>query len=481
MSAIKGYEPADVLKFFEEICSIPHGSGNIEKISDYLVSFAKERGLYYRQDESKNVVIKKEGSAGYEKSAPVIIQGHMDMVAVKVDSCTKDLEKEGLDLEVVNGDLLCAKGTSLGGDDGIAVAYALALLDSDTIPHPPLEVVVTVDEEIGMIGASAMDVSDLEGKIFLNIDSEDEGVFTVSCAGGLSAICHIPYETEDESGTLLTLKLTGFKGGHSGVEINKGRLNSNLVLGRLLYAVKNDLRIVSVSGGEKDNAISKISEAVILVQGDNTSQIKEKIMKEFRAVKAEYASVETDLHLEMSQIPHATIRCMTAESSYKTIVALTNFPNGIQRMNPDMKDMVQTSLNLGILKMNDDEIIITSALRSSVESEKVDLFHKVEAFVSLLGGTVEIQGDYPGWAYRPESRLRDTMVEVYRLQYGQEPVVEGIHAGLECGIFASKIDDLDCISFGPQMKDIHTTNEVLSIASTARTWTLLKSTLAELK
>ncbi len=486
MSVLSSYEPKEVLTFFEEMCSIPHGSGNLDQISSYLVKFAQDRGLKYRQDEAKNVVIWKEGTAGYEQSAPVIIQGHMDMVAVKTADCEKNMETEGLDLEVVEDageHWLTAKGTSLGGDDGIAVAYGLALLDSDTIPHPPLELIVTTDEEVGMDGASALDCSDIKGRIFMNIDSEDEGIFTVSCAGGMRANASVPFEKEEKTGTVLNVKLTGFCGGHSGAEIHKGRLNSNIVMGRVLNAVRRelDMQLIRVSGGEKDNAIATFSEASFLTAAQDAEKA-EAIMKHTVAVvNEEYASVEKGITLTVSAAPDSSSSCMTKKSSDTIIILLMNYTNGIQRMNPDMDGMVQTSLNLGILTTEENAVVFSSALRSSSETEKQYLLERVCAMAELAGGTVDTYGDYPGWEFRPESRLRDTMVEAYREQYGTEPVVEGIHAGLECGLFSAKMPGLDCISFGPQMRDIHTTDEMLSIESTARTWELTKKTLAKLK
>lgn len=482
MTVLNNYEPKEVLKFFEEICGIPHGSGNVSMISDYLVNFAKERGLRYRQDDLKNVVIWKDGTAGYENSDPVIIQGHMDMVAVKEDACEKDMETEGLDLEVLDGEWISAKGTSLGGDDGIAVAYGLAILDSDTIPHPPLEVIITVDEETGMYGADFIDCSDLKGRLFLNVDSEDEGIFTVSCAGGMSAISRIPYSKEEKNGRVMTLKISGFKGGHSGVEINKGRLNACVTMGRLLNAAcTEETRIINISGGSKDNVIAQISEVSLLLPTTDVASFEQAVMTEFHKIKEEYKTVEEDIVAQISKEEDQIMACFDKASTDKVIALLMNIPNGIQRMNPDMPEMVQTSLNLGILKTEEDAVVVTSALRSSSETEKLYLLEKIKSLVSVLGGSVDINGNYPGWEYRPESRLRDTAVEAYVEQYGQEPMVEGIHAGLECGLFSSKMDDLDCISYGPSMKDIHSVNEKLSIPSVERTWTLTKNILAKLR
>lgn len=482
MGVLTGLEPNRVFHFFEEICSIPHGSGNVKQISDYLVNFAKERDLKYRQDEKYNVIIWKGGSAGYEASEPVVLQGHMDMVAVKVDGCEKDLETEGLDLEV-NGDLISARGTSLGGDDGIAVAYTLAILDDFSMAHPPIEAIFTVDEEIGMLGATDIDVSDLKGRLFMNMDSEDEGVFTVSCAGGAMTTCNLPYKTEAAEATVIEVRMDGFAGGHSGVEIDKGRMNANVAMGRVLLNVlkKPCTGLVSVDGGEKDNAIAKFSEAVVSVAPECVAEVTQLIQDTFEEIREEHKTTDPDMVLHLNVKETETVSIMAREDAKAVVTAIINLPNGIQRMNPDMKDMVQTSLNLGILKTEADKVILSYAVRSSSESEKWYLVDSMRNLTEVLGGTVDVSGIYPGWEYRAESRLRDVMVEAYKKQYGEEPVVEGIHAGLECGIFASKLEGLDAVSFGPQMEHIHTTNEVLSISSTKRTWDLVVSVLAALK
>lgn len=480
MGVLSDLKPYNVFHFFEEICSVPHGSGNVKQISDYLVSFAKERSLKYRQDEEYNVIIWKDGSAGYENAEPLILQGHMDMVAVKETDCPKDMEKEGLDLEI-NGDFISAKGTSLGADNGIAVAYTLAVLDDDTLSHPPLEAVFTVDEEIGMLGADFMDVSDLKGRMFLNMDSEDEGVFTVSCAGGSSATCRFPYHRETRQTAMLNISLDGFEGGHSGVEIDKGRANANLVMGRILYGIRDFADLISVNGGEKDNAIALSCEAEVAVPVHKAEEIKDKICTIFDIVAAEYKATDPDAQIQVECFGNESRQVMAKEDGAKIIQALLHMPAGIQRMNPEMKEMVQTSLNLGILRTEDDNVSLSYALRSSSESEKLFLQDKVSDLAALLGGTTEISGVYPGWEYRAESRLRDVFVDTYEELYGGKPVIEGIHAGLECGLFASKLGDLDAISMGPQMSGVHTVNEMLSISSAQRTWDLILKTLEKLK
>lgn len=489
MGVLSALEPAKVFQFFEEICSIPHGSGNVEQISNYLVDFAKERGLKYRQDEKYNVVIWKDGSKGYENSEPVILQGHMDMVAVKTADCPKDMEKDGLDLEV-NGDLISAKGTSLGGDDGIAVAYSLAILDDPDMPHPPLEVIITTDEEIGMLGAAYMDVSDIKGRLFLNMDSEDEGIFTVSCAGGATVTCKFPYERENVQAAVMRVSLDGFSGGHSGVEIDKGRANANVVMGRLLYSVMNDVRLISINGGEKDNAIALSCQVEIAVPADKAEEVKNKMQETFAIVAEEYKVTDPNaaLHVEAGDADKADgtaqstdVQALTAKDTAAVIQALLHMPYGIQRMNPEVEGLVQTSLNLGILRTNETSVDLSYAVRSASEHEKQFLIDKMDALAVLLGGTTEISGPYPGWEYRADSRLRDVLVDTYRELYGKDPVVEGIHAGLECGLFASKMGDIDAVSLGPQMEGIHTVNEVLSISSVQRTWELVTKALAALK
>lgn len=482
MGVLEGKKPEKVFQFFEEIASIPHGSGNVEQISNYLVDFAKERNLKYRQDEKLNVIIWKDGTKGYEDSEAVILQGHMDMVAVKTSDCDKDMEKEGLDLQV-DGDTLSAKGTSLGGDDGIAVAYALAVLDSDDIAHPPVEAVFTVDEEIGLLGADYLDTSDLKGKKLLNMDSEDEGVFTVSCAGGATVECILPFKTEPINAQIIEMKIDGFAGGHSGVEINKGRANSNCVLGRILLNVFQNvgMRIMAVNGGEKDNAIAKVSEAAIAVLPETVDKTKKIIEDTFAEIKDEYQSTDPDAKLQLNVMEEGLSEALSGPATLSTIIALVNMPNGIQRMNPDMPEMVQTSLNLGILRTTENAVTLSYAVRSSKESEKNFLIEKLRSLTEIFGGEVKVSGVYPGWEYKADSTLRDVAVKAYEALYSKEPIVEGIHAGLECGLFADKIDGLDAISFGPSMKNVHTTDETLSISSTERTWELIVKILEMLK
>lgn len=482
MGVLSTLEPKKVFHFFEEICSIPHGSGNVEKISDYLVEFAKERNLFYIQDELKNVIIIKEATTGYENEPAVILQGHMDMVAVKKPELDMDMKTEGLRVAVA-GDLVYAEGTSLGGDDGIAVAYALALLDSTEYAHPRLEVVITVDEEVGMDGARGIDLSMLKGHRLLNLDSEEEGIFLTSCAGGGRIHTYLPYGETTKEGVLYRISVEGLLGGHSGAEIHKERGNANCLMGRLLYNLTKEMPVCleSMQGGLADNAIPRQTIATVLIEEKDEAKFKEIILNTEKEVKAELATKDPDFGITGILVDEGKYVCADEESTAHIAAYLLALPNGVQAMSADMPGLVETSLNLGImeLKKEEQELLCEFSVRSCIESAKQNLIGTVCAVTELAGGSYSVSGDYPGWAYRVDSPLREKMIRVYEQMYGKKPEVQAIHAGLECGILASKIDDLDCISFGPDMKDIHTTEETLSISSTKRVWEYLIALLAE--
>ena len=482
MNVLKGLTPAPVFRHFEAICSIPHGSGNTRAVSDYCADFARSLGLRFRQDEHNNIIIWKNGTPGYEDAAPVMIQGHLDMVCEKDADCPIDMAVEGLRLRLEDG-ILSAEGTTLGGDDGIAVAYGLALLESTDLPHPPLEVVFTVDEEIGMLGADALDMSDLRSRILLNVDSEQEGELLVSCAGGLLALCRIPVERERVEGMGFTLELSGCIGGHSGAEINKGSANASVLLGRCLYRLSRELplALVSAEGGEKDNAIPRAAcAALVLREGGDLAALEAAVKELENTLRAEYAVTDPELSLRLREREN-DVPALTQESARRVLTALRNLPNGVQRMSPSVPGMVQTSLNLGILLTSEAEVTLEYCVRSSEESEKWALTDQIVCLTEMLGGSVEVSGNYPGWAYREDSPLRDTMVAVYERMYGEKPLVRGMHAGVECGLFDSRLPGLDCVSFGPDMEDIHTPRERLSVESARRTWEYLVEVLKELK
>ncbi len=481
MSVLEGLQPANVFKYFEDICGIPHGSRDTKKISDYLAQFAKKQVLRYVQDESNNVIIWKDGTAGYEDHAPVMLQGHMDMVCEKEADCKIDFTKDGLDLQLEDG-IISAKGTTLGGDDGIAVAYALAILASDDIPHPPLEVVLTVDEEIGMLGAAALDASVLKSRIMLNMDSEDEGFFLVSCAGGCTSVAQLPVQREEKTGTVLRLEIDGLQGGHSGAEIHKGRANANQLLGRVLYAMQKetDIALYQLQGGSKDNAIPRQAQADLVVeesQKESLCRIAEAQQKELRD---EYQYTDAEITISLTESDQCEWHPMTKESTQMVIDCLLNLPGGIVAMDPVIDHMVQTSLNMGILTSSEEEVRFSFCVRSSVDSQKVALVDRLESFIQAKGGMLENAGNYPAWEYRKDSPLRDTMVATYQKMYGKDPVVQGLHAGVECGLFSGKLPGLDCVSYGPDMKDIHTPKESMCVDSVKRTWDFTLEVLKQL-
>ena len=480
MRALENCEPKRVFYYFEELCKIPHGSGNTKQISDYLVSFAKEHGLEYVQDEMNNVVIYKPATEGYEDAPAVILQGHMDMVCEKRPDVDHDLTKDPLNISVKDG-YVTANGTTLGGDDGIAVAYGLALLESTELAHPALEVLITVDEEIGLLGAEGFDCSALKGKRLINLDSEAEGSLWISCAGGLSGISTIPVQRVEAGGQKAAVKITGLMGGHSGAEIDKKRANANVLMGRFLYTLQKEAayEIISLAGGQKDNAITREADAELLVEDVNAVKAcAEKVQKGFRE---EYAGTDEGITIEITDLGASSARVLHPTSREKVLFFLMEVPFGIQKMSGSIDGLVETSTNIGIVKLGEDEFLGSSSVRSSVEAAGAALSDKICYLTEFLGGDYTVQGAYPAWEYRKDSPLRDQMVEVYEEMYGEKPNVVAIHAGLECGLFYKKIEGLDCVSLGPNMKDIHTSEEVLDIASTERVWKYLVKVLESLK
>lgn len=472
MAVLENLEPKKVFHYFEEICNIPHPSYKEKKISDYLVNFAKEHGLEYYQDDLYNVVMIAPATEGYENEEPVILQGHMDMVCEKEPGVEIDFENDGLTI-MIDGDYVTAKGTTLGGDDGIAIAYALAIMDSPEIAHPRLEVIITVSEEVGMEGATGIDLSMLKGHKLLNLDSEAEGVMTVSCAGGNSSVCHVPISYESSEGVQLALSVKGLKGGHSGAEIDKGRANSNLVMGRLLLALDQaDLgcAIAELSGGAKQNAIPRETNAVIVAAPEKKDAVIACLQETIAQIKNEYATPDPDLALDITEQGIGSVQVLTAECAKTAIMLINNLPGGIQSMSADIAGLVETSLNMGILTLDEKELRAEFAVRSSVISARDALTARIRNLVEYVGGTLEVNGIYPAWEYKKDSVLREDAARIFEQMYGKAPRIEAIHAGLECGILAGKIKDLDGVSIGPDMIGIHTFEEKLSISSTKRVY-----------
>jgi len=472
-----------VFYYFEAICDIPHGSFHEKALSDYIVAFAKERGLYCRQDARHNVVVKKPGTAGFEKSPALIIQGHIDMVCEKNADTEHDFLTEPLKL-YIDGDDIKARGTTLGADNGIAVAYMLALLDAEHIEHPPLECVFTVEEEIGMGGATDLDAFDLEGRRFLNMDTEEEGYLMVSCCGGRRMRMYLPAERVAAPANKKTfaLRIRGLKGGHSGADIHLQRASANVLMGRLLLELREKIGydLVKVNGGNMDNAICREAEAILMIDPAKEAETKELLSEIQKVFWDEYKDRESDILMTMEEAEGA-VKVLTAEVRDHIIALLKLLPYGVQTMDTNMEGLVESSSNIGIVRTEEDHIFIDNAVRGSVESRKEAICKKIEVLGALCGAKVVGVNDYPGWVYNPDSELLKIFKEAWTEKFGVEPKVVAIHAGLECGLFAKKIPGLDLISLGPDMHDVHTPDERLSISSTIRVWEYLKDVLKKLK
>ncbi|MDO4976261.1 MAG: beta-Ala-His dipeptidase [Eubacteriales bacterium] len=488
-----------VFRFFEEISRIPHGSGNTGQIAKYLVNFARERNLLVKKDEAGNIAIFKDASEGYEKAGAVILQGHMDMVCEKDTDCEIDMATEGISL-LTDGEFIFADGTTLGGDDGIAIAYMLALLDDGQIPHPPLEILITNDEEVGLAGASALSIEGFKAKRLINLDSEEEGYLTVSCAGAVRTYSDIPVEYESvyaekeekylmetglqegSSQTSFRIEISNLKGGHSGVDIGNQRSNAIILMGRILseLSLKYDFRIVNVSCPGRENVIPKGAECILVCEVANTDAFTEDFLSLCEQIYMELEETESDVEFELAEYL-VQFRCLTLESTKKLIFAMYHMPDGVQVEYPEIPGMIRSSLNTGILELSDDFARFGTLIRSNMDEEKQMVINKVKTFIEFLGGTVRLENDYPAWAYRKDSPLRDKMVQIFESLYGQSPKISITHGGLECGILAGRLGNLDMVSMGPNLYDVHTPRERMEIASVQRTWEYLLEILGNMK
>ncbi len=478
---LEDLDPKPVFRFFEELTKIPRCSGNEKQVSDYLVGFAKEKKFEVVQDKALNVIIRKPGTAGYEKSPAVIIQGHMDMVCEASKASSHDFSVDPLSL-VIDGDVLRADDTTLGADNGIAVAYGLAILDSTDIPHPPIELLVTTSEETGMNGAFALDADHLTGKTLLNIDAEEEGVLFVSCAGGLNLACEFDTTWKKATGGALLIEVSGLKGGHSGLEIVQQRANAIKLLGRVLDAAREAgaFGIAAISGGSKSNAIAREARATVTATAPVLKKIRSLVGNLSKDLKAEFAAVDPDVAVAATSADKVA-RQLDRASTDKIIDFLLIAPNGVQSMSMDLEDLVESSLNLGVLEQSGESIKLTVSVRSSVDSIREGIARALEALAGLVGATSARTGEYPAWQYEADSKIRDLCVSVYKEVTGHDAHVRAIHAGLECGLLREKLPQTDMISFGPNVYDVHTPDEHLSISSVANTWAFLTAVLAKSK
>lgn len=475
---IKNIESKEVFKWFEEISKIPRESGHEKEISDFLVKFAKERNFEVHRDSVNNVIIKKCGTAEYENKNAVIIQGHMDMVCEKTKESKHDFRKDAIEL-IIEGDILRANGTTLGADDGIAIAMGLALLDSKNIPHPPIEFLATTSEETGMDGALAITGEHLNGKTLINIDSEEEGIFLVSCAGGLNTLTEFEIKRENikKDFECLKIEISGLKGGHSGIEIHKQRANAIKILGRLLYAVKRDIFLAFTEGGAKHNAIAKNSEAIITTK--NAEKIKNVLEELSKKIKNEYKTEDAQMQIKIEKIENIK-ECITKEISDNIIDFMNLAPNGVLYMSREISGLVQTSANNGVFKEENGKLIFTISIRSSLESSTEEIASIVKIASKRTNAKFEKVNWYPAWEYDKNSKIKDIALLVYKKMTGKDAKIEAIHAGLECGILKRVLPEVDMISIGPNLYDVHTPAEHLSISSVDRTWKFLKELIINL-
>ena len=479
---INGFEPAALFRNFEDFSAVPRGSFHNEKISDFLVKFAKDRGLEVFQDEALNVIIKKPGQNGGEGKPPVILQGHMDMVCEKVHGCGHDFETQGIDMYVTDDGWLTANGTTLGGDDGIADATMMTLLDDDTLTYPPLECVFTTDEEVGLLGANVLDYSKLDGRLMLNLDSEDEGVATVSCAGGMDYTMTRALTCETQSGETVSIDVKGLLGGHSGTDIDLGHTNADKLIARAVLSVLEDeaARLVSFTGGTKGNAIPREAEAVLwFPTADKAAAAEDKLRTLGNAFIHEIRPLEPGIDVTVSRAA-AEVSVLSREDTEAVISAIVLSPNGVQTRDPLMDNFVISSLNLGIVRVEDDTAVLGFAPRSSVDSLMDAITAELALTAKTFGFETDVSGAYPGWEKVENSVLCDTMKESYRTLFGKELKVEGIHAGLECGLFYANLPGLDPVSIGPTMRGVHTPDEKMDLTSCEQFYKLVVDVLERL-
>lgn len=482
MSDVSKLAPQEVFRYFKEISDVPRSSSHNEKISAYLVNFAKEHELEYYQDESGNVIIWKDGTPGYENSDMVMIQGHMDIVAEKTEDSTHDFQNDPLEL-IVDGDTLTANKTTLGADDGAAIAMGLALLDSTDIPHPPLEFIATVDEEIGMLGAYALDGSKIRSRKVINIDSEEEGIITVGCAGAVDIFTSFPADKKLVNGVKYKYVVDGLLAGHSGLDIHQERANAGQIVARLFLDAREnaELNIVSINGGRATNVILGKVEGEVIVAASDVKAFEEIIATSTEEIKAEYRTSDSGITVSIEAVGEASeeaVDTVCQDNFFKFLVAC---PTGAEHYSVELKGLVETSHSIGVVKLEDGRLITKSMSRSSVNSRNRLLARKIGIIAEALGAEVEHGSSYGAWEFNNKSDLLDVCINAYKEQYGEEPVVSAMHAGIECGIWAEKVGKVDAVSIGPDMTGVHSVNEELSIPSTERTWQYLKLILSHCK
>lgn len=483
MSKLEGLNPERVFYYFEELTKIPRCSHDEKRVSDYLLSVGDSLGLETIQDEALNIIIKKPASPGYESRPTVVLQGHMDMVCEKSDDSNHDFSKDPITIEK-HDDFIMSPNTTLGADNGIAVAMCLALLEDKDAPHPALEVLITTNEETGLTGAAALNPKHIDGRILINIDSEEEGTILVSCAGGQRDMITIPakWKESNKDKNFYKLTVSGLVGGHSGMEINKGRGNSNRILGRVLNRLNEKVRVnlTHVEGGSLSNAIPRYAQAIIAMDKHYEGKVKEEISLLEEEIKTELTSIDKGFNISFEETDRTDMVLRNSVKN-KVITALMLIPTGVQSMSQDIQGLVESSNNLGVVKTFQDKITIECSIRSSVGSLKANISNQMKLIAKALYSDWSSSSSYPAWEYRKDSYIREVFNQSYKELYGKELKVEAIHAGLECGLFDEKWEGMDMVSFGPNLAGVHAPGESLSISSTERTYELLLKVLENIK
>lgn len=482
MGVLSNIEPKEVFEHFEALSMVPRRTFKNEKIGAFCIKFAEDHGLWHMMDDAGNVIIKKPGTAGYEDAEPVILQGHMDMVATKTVDSDHDFDNDPLEL-FVNGDLIGAKDTTLGGDDGYALAFAMAVLASTDIPHPPIEAVFTVDEEIGMGGSKALDTSLLDGKLLLNLDGEAEGEFTVGCAGGIICDVTVPFAKTGISGKAVTIKIRDLLGGHSGGDIQLQRGNAHKLMGRLLYLLSKDYKfnLVNLEGGSGANVITQFSTAELIVEADKAEALEARVEELGKVFYDEFFGSEPDFNVHAELGDDVTADAMDDAGTKNVIAFVYGTPDAVQTYDRAIEGAVESSLNGGVIVTTESEIKVSYQLRSSVDSKLDEMMDRLQLWCDMVGGSIEVTGSYPAWAYRADSKLRPLCISAYEEMFGKEAIVINAHGGLEGGILMGSKPELDIVNFGPNLTGVHTADERMSISSVARTWELLKAILKACK
>jgi len=481
---IKHQKTKEILDVFAELSRIPRCSKNEEKIARWLQDWAKKNDFEVKTDQVMNTVIKVPASPGYEDAPVTVIQGHMDMVCEKTPDSPHDFSKDPIKF-VYEGEWLTADQTTLGADNGIAIAMALVMATDESIQHPPLELLFTVDEETGLTGANALQTGFIEGKVLLNLDSEDEGVFTVGCAGGINSYLSLPLDFEDTPGGYQDFKILcgGMKGGHSGIDIGMGKANAIQVLGRTLNALKQkcDLRIRDLKGGSAHNAIPRDAHALVCLPADCQNPAQQIVTEIESVIRNEFSKVDPDLSITLNPADDTGPQCLTTGSTARLIDFILSIPHGVYAMSLDIDDLVETSNNFANISIEENQAKVLTSQRSSVLSRLKSLSNQIEAVARLGGGSAHSGDGYPPWPADMDSPLLKRCVDLYKKLFQKEPVVEIIHAGLECGIIGDKYEGMDMISLGPTLKYPHSPDEKIHVGTIGMVWDFVVKLLEDLK